>query len=138
MEWDRIELDWNRYRPLAREKWRRIPPSGFDGIQGSRERLIEVIERYYDVSRDQARREVNYWTIEAPRLLQAQTKASESVRRDSGRLAPPRPAAGKLVEAGGRIAEQAAGQIQAHPVATLLVGLGLGMLLAAGMARRAE
>jgi hypothetical protein len=138
MEWDRIELDWNRYRSLAREKWRRIPPSGFDGIQGSRERLIEAIERYYDVSRDQARREVNYWTIEAPRLLQAQTKASESVRRDSGRLAPPRPAAGKLVEAGGRIAEQAAVQIQAHPVATLLVGLGLGMLLAAGMARRAE
>ena len=41
MDWDTIELNWERYRNLAREKWHRIPDDVFQSLGGSRERLIE-------------------------------------------------------------------------------------------------
>ena len=58
MDWDTIELNWERYRNLAREKWHRIPDAVFQNLGGSRERLIRAIEQAYDYSNEQARREV--------------------------------------------------------------------------------
>ena len=68
MDWDTIELNWERYKNLVREKWRGIPEAAFQNLGGSRERLIRAIEQAYDYSNEQARREVAHWLNEVPKL----------------------------------------------------------------------
>src|SRR3954465_876725 len=78
MDWDTIERNWDRYKNLAREKWHRIPGTAFESLGGSRDRLIEAIEQAYDVSREQALREVSYWWREA-------TRAADTMAEDLSR-----------------------------------------------------
>ena len=45
MDWDTIELNWDRYKKLVREKWQKIPEGVIQNLGGSRERLIRAIEQ---------------------------------------------------------------------------------------------
>jgi ElaB/YqjD/DUF883 family membrane-anchored ribosome-binding protein len=152
MDWDTIERNWDRYKNLAREKWHRIPDTAFESLGGSRDRLIEAIEQAYDVSREQALREVSYWSREATRaadavaedLSRSRARAAAEIRAlaegTSTRIAEGRQRFADLrEEAGGRGAvavDQVRGQVQAHPAATLAIAVGVGMLLGHLMMRR--
>ena len=85
MDWDTIELNWERYKNLAREKWHRIPDAVFQSLGGSRERLIRAIEQAYDYSNEQAQREVTHWMtgVSSPTAWDLYRRASE--RAVSGR-----------------------------------------------------
>jgi len=152
MDWDTIELNWERYRNLAREKWHRIPDAIFQGLGGSRERLIRAIEQAYDYSNEQARREVTHWMSEAPRMAdtiaemgaRSRSRAAAEIRAlaegTSTRIAEGRERFAGLREqasARGDVAvRQMRGQVQAHPAATLALAIGVGMLLGHLMMRR--
>jgi len=152
MDWDTIELNWDRYKKLAREKWHRIPDTAFESLGGSRDRLIEAIEQAYDMSNEQAQREVNYWSREAPRMVEAMaqhvansraraaaeiralaTETSTRIGEGRQRLASLREQAG--ARSGGAI-EQVSRRVQAHPAVTLAIALGVGMLLGQLIMRR--
>ena len=145
MDWDTIELNWERYRNLAREKWHRIPDAVFQSLGGSRERLIRAIEQAYDYSNEQARREVTHWMSEAPRVADAmaemgtrsRSRAAAEIRAlaegTSTRITEGRQRfAGLREQAGARgevAVRQVRGQVRAHPAATLALAIGFGMLL---------
>jgi len=152
MDWDTIELNWERYKNLAREKWHRIPDAVFQSLDGSRERLIRAIEQAYDYSNEQARGEVSHWMNEAPRVADAmaemgartRSRAAAEIRAlaegTSTRIAEGRQRFADLREqasARGEVAvRQVRGQVQAHPAATLALAIGFGMLLGHLMMRR--
>ena len=154
MDWDTIERNWDRYKNLAREKWHRIPDTAFESLGGSRDRLIEAIEQAYDVSMDQAQREVSHWSRESAPIAEAQAddlarsrsraRAAAEIRAlaegTSTRIAEGRQRFADLrEEAGVRGAvavDQVRGQVQAHPAATLAIAVGVGMLLGHLMMRR--
>ena len=146
MEWDTIELNWNEYRQHAREKWHRIPEATLTSLNGSRERLIAAIEQFYDVSKEQARREVNFWSKEAPRI--AREKAAEETRRLARQTSATAPAARRrfadlrehaakrAVERGGAVIQQVSDGVKTNPGAAFLVAVGVGMLLSQLVLRR--
>jgi ElaB/YqjD/DUF883 family membrane-anchored ribosome-binding protein len=152
MDWDTIELNWERYRNLAREKWHRIPDAVFQSLGGSREHLIRAIEQAYDYSSEQARREVAHWMSEAPRVAdsmaemgaRSRSRAAAEIRAlaegTSTRIEEGRQRFADLreeVSTRGEVAvRQVRGQVQAHPAATLVLAIGFGMLLGHLMMRR--
>ena len=145
MDWDTIELNWEKYRNLAREKWHRIPHADFQSIGGSRERLIRAVEQAYDYSNEQARREVAHWISEASQVVDAmaetgarsRSRAAAEIRAlaegTSTRIEEGRQRFAGLREqasARGDLAvRQVRGQVRAHPAATLVLAIGFGMLL---------
>jgi len=152
MDWDTIELNWERYKNLVREKWREIPDAVFENLDGSRERLIRAIEQAYDYSNEQAGREVTHWLSEAQRAgdamadmgARSRSRAAAEIRAlaegTSTRIAEGRQRFADLREqasARGEVAvRQVRGQVQAHPAATLAIAIGFGMLLGHLMMRR--
>ena len=156
MDWDTIELNWDRYKKLAREKWHKIPDTAFESLGGSRDRLIEAIEQAYDVSREQALREVSYWSREATRaadavaedLSRSRARAAAEIRAlaegTSTQVAEGRQRFADLREQaevrGGaavdQVRRQVVGQVRAHPAAMLAMAVGFGMLLGHLMMRR--
>jgi ElaB/YqjD/DUF883 family membrane-anchored ribosome-binding protein len=135
MDWDTIELNWAKYQQYAREKWHRIPETTLDNLNGSRERLIEAIEQAYEVSKEQAQREVNFWAKEAPRLAKARSveetrrlaqQASTAPATARRRFAELREQSG---ERGGTVARQVSEGVRTHPGAAFLIAVGFGMLL---------
>lgn len=133
MDWDHIEQNWSRYRPLAREKWRRVPGPVLETIDGSRERLIEAIAESYEVSREQARREVNYWTQEAPRELERRMAEANRRRAPDGAGMGTR----WMVQRGRRTLAMAGGQIQ-NPTVQVLLAFSIGALVGYYAARAQE
>jgi ElaB/YqjD/DUF883 family membrane-anchored ribosome-binding protein len=152
MDWDTIELNWEKYRNLAREKWHRIPHADFQSIGGSRERLIRAVEQAYDYSSEQARREVAHWISEASQVADAmaemgahsRSRAAAEIRALAGetstRIEEGRQRFADLREQAGARGElalrQVRGQVRAHPVATLALSISVGMLLGHLMTRR--
>jgi ElaB/YqjD/DUF883 family membrane-anchored ribosome-binding protein len=152
MDWDTIELNWERYKNLVREKWHKIPEAVFQNLGGSRERLIRAIEQAYDHSNEQARREVDHWLNEVPKLAdemaemgaRSRSRAAAEIRAlaegTSTRIEEGRQRFADLREqasARGEVAvRQVRGQVQAHPAATLALAIGVGMLLGHLMMRR--
>ena len=160
MDWDTIELNWERYKKLAREKWHKIPDDVFQSVGGSRQRLIGAIEHAYEFSLEQAEREVNHWAQEAPRVGDAMAEefarsrslAAAEFRAIAGatssrvashmeqgrhRLAELREQAGVRGElALDQALDHARGQMWAHPAAMIALAVGVGLLLGQLMTRR--
>ena len=103
-------------------------------------------------SKEQARREVPHWMSEAPRVAdamaemgaQSRSRAAAEIRAlaegTSTRIAEGRQRFADLREQAGARGElavrQVRGQVQAHPLATLALAIGVGMLLGHLMMRR--
>ncbi|WP_158045393.1 hypothetical protein [Skermanella pratensis] len=149
MDWNSIELNWGKYKELAREKWRRIPQWIIDDLQGSRDRLIEAISESYAITREQAFRDVSDWAAElreragtqADRAARARAKAAAAIRnlaeQASGQIVSRTEAGQRRVvelreeaDHRGRLAMRRAGrQARSNPGAALLIAFGIGMLL---------
>jgi ElaB/YqjD/DUF883 family membrane-anchored ribosome-binding protein len=160
MDWDTIELNWERYKKLAREKWHKIPEDVFRSVGGSRQRLVSAIEHAYEYSLEQAEREVNHWAREAPRagdalaeeFARSRSRAAAEFRAIAGsassrvasrmeqgrhRLADLREQAGARGElALDQALDRARGRVRAHPAAMIALAVGVGLLLGQLMTRR--
>jgi uncharacterized protein YjbJ (UPF0337 family) len=61
MLWDRIEANWQRLRPLARQKWGRLTDEQFEVIAGKRDQLVGWLLTQYGISKAEAELEVQEW-----------------------------------------------------------------------------
>jgi len=149
-DWDRIEDDWHAYKELAAEKWTRIDRTTLEATRGRRDALVEAIERAYDISREQARREVTWWQKSAPqeRAARADRPRPPGARQGQGRrrfgqrrpeIDPRPPADGWWAGAqdmAGQAMRHPLAQARAHPVGAMLLALGLGSIIVQAFARR--
>lgn len=156
LDWNSIELNWGKYKELVREKWRRIPQEIIDDLQGSRDRLAEAISESYEVTREQALRELSDWAadlreragVQADRAARARAEAAAAIRRLAAQTtdqAAARTAAGQrrladlraVAEHGGqRAVGRARRRVRSQPGPALLIAFGIGMLLGGLVGRR--
>lgn len=61
MEWDRISGNWDEWKGRVQERWSRLSADEVDLIGGRREQLVGRIAAMYDLSRDQAERQLRNW-----------------------------------------------------------------------------
>lgn len=61
MYWDRIEVNWQRFKGQVGERWARIEAQQLDRIRGRRDALSELIQDTYGVTHDEAERQLSEW-----------------------------------------------------------------------------
>jgi hypothetical protein len=55
---------WLELRDQARQRWPRLTPEDIAGVEGETDRLAERIANAYDLSREEARRQIDTWATE--------------------------------------------------------------------------
>lgn len=61
MNWDRIEGSWKQFKGSAQAQWGKLTDSELDVVEGSREKLVGMIQEKYGVARDEAEGQVDDW-----------------------------------------------------------------------------
>lgn len=131
---------WKQMRGSLKSWWGRLSDDDFDWIGGEKDKLIGLIQEKYGQSRDQAEQEVERRLKEydaggtvagvAAKAQEFGTQATAKVREavDSARAY----IKDKEYE---DIAKEATDLVRSYPMQSLLVGIGIGFLLARSMKR---
>ena len=61
MNWSRIKDDWNEFKSKVKLQWDKLPDAQLEVIAGSRDQLIDWIQKTYGVSRHAAEWQLSGW-----------------------------------------------------------------------------
>jgi len=61
MNWDRVQGNWRHLKGKFKEQWSVLSDNQLDVIAGNRERLLDMLQESYGISRDEAERQVRQW-----------------------------------------------------------------------------
>jgi len=61
MHWDGVEGDWKRFRVSAKRRWGKLTEQQLDAIAGRRALLAGRIRDAYELSKDDAERQLADW-----------------------------------------------------------------------------
>jgi uncharacterized protein YjbJ (UPF0337 family) len=64
MNEDTLKGQWTRIKGTVREQWGKLTDDDVDQIQGRSEQLVGKIQERYGVARDEAKRQVDAWTVD--------------------------------------------------------------------------
>jgi uncharacterized protein YjbJ (UPF0337 family) len=77
MIWERIRSNWNHYKVRAKAQWSKLSEEQLQNIQGNREHLASRVQHAYDLSKEEAEKQVAEWqalqTDREPSLLRTRT-----------------------------------------------------------------
>jgi uncharacterized protein YjbJ (UPF0337 family) len=62
MQWDRIESQWKEFAGSARAHWSKLTDDDWHAMTGTRGHLIGRIQKRYEVTREEAERQVEQWS----------------------------------------------------------------------------
>lgn len=131
---------WKQMRGALKSWWERLTDDDFDWVGGEKDKLIGLIQQKYGQTRDQAKEEVER------RLREFSTEAGGAVAavaakaQEFGAIATTR--VREAVDSAksylqdrdySEVAEDVTGLVRRYPVRSLLIGVGIGFLLARTM-----
>lgn len=61
MNWGAIELDWGRFKVMAKQNWSKIAEEQFNAVAGRRDMLVRRVRDAYTIGADEAERQVADW-----------------------------------------------------------------------------
>ena len=61
MYWNRIESNWSQFKGIVKERWARLDDEQLLHINGRRDLLLQSIGASYDVTAEEAEKEVSEW-----------------------------------------------------------------------------
>ncbi len=61
MHWDRVEGDWKRFKVSAKRRWGKLTEQQLEAIAGRRALLAGRIRDAYELSKDDAERQLADW-----------------------------------------------------------------------------
>jgi uncharacterized protein YjbJ (UPF0337 family) len=125
---------WAQIRQLLRGWWDQLTEQDIEQIAGQQDQLVRVIQERYQLLHERARDEVDqrlrgYQTAGSPMAEAFIAAAEEAASRLPETAEPARPPAGgaSLLS---RYTGDLAALVRRYPVTSVLIGLGVGMLLA--------
>ena len=62
MQWDQIESRWKEFTGSARAHWSKLTDDDWQAMTGTRGHLIGRIQKRYEVTREEAERQVEQWS----------------------------------------------------------------------------
>lgn len=118
---DSIELEskWQRIKGEVRSQWGKLTDDDVERIAGNKDKLIGLVQERYGYVWDEARQMVDRYLDDYNGLKRQATDALRSVASKEN-----------IQKLGGDLADF----IRRYPIPSLLIGLGIGYLLA----RRSE
>lgn len=130
---------WAQIRQHLRKWWDQLTEHDLEQIAGQHDQLVWVIQERYQYLHDRAQEEVDrrlqaYQTTGGQMAEAMITAAEEAASRLTETAA-----AGRAHAAGASLLDQYTGDLVAlvrrYPVASVLIGLGVGVLLARGLGK---
>jgi uncharacterized protein YjbJ (UPF0337 family) len=130
---------WAHIRQQLREWWDQLTEQDFEQIAGRHDQLVRVIQERYQYLRERAQDEVDqrlqaYQPTGSPMAEALIAAADEAASRVAETAEQERSPA-----AGASLLDQYTGDVMAlvrrYPVASVLIGLGVGVLLARSLGR---
>jgi uncharacterized protein YjbJ (UPF0337 family) len=130
---------WAQIRQHLRGWWDRLTEQDLEQIAGQPDQLVRVIQERYQYLRERAQDEVDQYlqayqatgSSMAEALIAAADEAASRLTETAGQ--------GRATAAGTSRLEQYTGGavalVRRHPVASVLIGVGVGVLLARGLGR---
>ena len=61
MEWNVIESRWHEYRAAAKRRWDKLSEAQLTGTRGNRGYLLKRVQEAYELTREEAERQVFDW-----------------------------------------------------------------------------
>jgi uncharacterized protein YjbJ (UPF0337 family) len=62
MQWDQVESRWNEFVGSARAHWSKLTDDDWHAMTGTRGHLIGRIQKRYEITREEAERQVEQWS----------------------------------------------------------------------------
>jgi len=110
-----LEGQWNKLKGEIKSRWGKLTDDDLERISGDKDRLIGVVQEKYGYLWDEAQDMVDRYLDEYDGLKNRATEALRSVAsRDSV----------------DKVRGEVVGFVRQHPIPALLIGLGVGYLLA--------
>lgn len=106
---------WQQLKGNVRSKWGKLTDDDIDRIEGNKDKLIGALQERYGYVWDEARQMVDRYLDEYGDL---KTRASEALRAVASK--------DNIQKFGNEVSEF----VRRHPLPSLLIGLGIGYLLA--------
>jgi uncharacterized protein YjbJ (UPF0337 family) len=152
---DPLTGQWEQLRPQLRSWWDRLTEADLVQIGGQKDRLVSLVQQRYGYTRERAQQEVDQrlqeYSEQTAGVAATVTSAAQDVASRVAETAGT--AAGKAQEmagaaatavtdtvagAGTYVQEQGdlAGLIRRYPIPALLIGLGIGFVLARSLGTR--
>jgi uncharacterized protein YjbJ (UPF0337 family) len=134
-----VTQQWAQIRQHLQGWWDQLTEQDLDQIAGQQDQLVRVIQERYQFLQERARDEVDqrlqvYQTTGSP-MAEAFIAAAEEVASRVTQTAAP----GHAVAVGPSVLDQYTGDVMAlvrrYPVTSVLIGLGVGMLLARSLGK---
>ena len=82
MNWDQVEGKWKQLKGKAKEKWARLTDDDLEVIAGNKDRFLGKLQERYGISRDQAERDIETWSLFQSREDKEKTKDWERGKRN--------------------------------------------------------
>jgi uncharacterized protein YjbJ (UPF0337 family) len=115
MESNELEGKWQRLKDEVRSRWGKLTDDDIERIAGNKDKLIGALQERYGYLWDEARQLVDRYLEEYGDL---KTRATEALRTVASK--------DNIQKVGHEVSEF----VRRHPLPSLLIGLGLGYLLA--------
>jgi uncharacterized protein YjbJ (UPF0337 family) len=115
MESNEMAGKWRQLKEDVRSRWGKLTEDDIDRIAGNKDKLIGALQERYGYVWDEARQMVDRYLDEYGDL---KTKAAEALRTVASK--------DNIQKLGNEVAEF----VRRHPLPSLLIGLGIGYLLA--------
>jgi hypothetical protein len=135
---DTFTQQWAQIRQQLRGWWDRLTEQDLDQIAGQQDQLVRVIQERYQLLRERAQGEVDQrlqaYQAAGGSMAEAMAAAAEAASRATQTAEQ-----GRAPAAGMSLLDQYTGDLVAlvrrYPVTSVLIGLGVGVLLARGVGR---
>jgi uncharacterized protein YjbJ (UPF0337 family) len=128
---------WRQMRGALKSWWGRLTDDDFDWIGGEKDKLIGLIQQKYGQTRDEAQKEVNqrldeYSAQFGGTLSDVTARAQELGSQASARVRDAYDSARSYLQDKNysELADDATDLVRKYPLPSLLIGIGIGFLLA--------
>ena len=115
MNTNQLEGQWQKLKGEIRSRWGKLTDDDLERISGNKDKLIGVVQEKYGYVWDEAREMVDRYLDESGDL---RTKATEALKAVASR---------DNLE---KLRTEVVGFVRHYPIPSLLIGLGVGYLLA--------
>ena len=135
MNWSTVQGNWNEAKGKVKTKWGRLTDDDLMQVEGSKDRLVGVIQQKYGIAREKAEQQLEEFMSSSDGLV---AKAKEGVAEvmEKGK---------EYVEKGKEVVEKGKEYVQntsysqmgsdlkalisKHPVHSAIIGVGLGFFI---------
>ena len=75
MNWDQAKGQWKQLKGAVRKQWGKLTDADLDVIAGERQRLADIIEERYGITKEEAQRQVDSFEPRVESTQEYQRKA---------------------------------------------------------------